>query len=283
MSRGSSPATGRLDETLARASSAGRKLLVTYACVGDPSLEESVELLAAAVESGADVLELGVPFSDPTADGPAIARASQRAIRAGATLPRVIEVAAALRARFATPMVLFGYYNPILVHGEEAAVALAAAAGIDALLIVDLPPDEGPVLRAAAKAAGLPVIPLVAPTSNAARVAELTRGVTGGFLYYVSVTGVTGSLGDGATTSPLAAASAQAAALRRTTGLPVVVGFGIDGPTAAREAAGPPDDGADGVVVGTAIVRRIEEGNTAADRVAAVRALVTSLRTALDR
>jgi len=274
---------GRLSATLADLAASGRKALVTYLCVGDPSLQESAELLSVAVQAGADVLELGVPFSDPTADGPAIARASQRAIRAGANLARVIEVAGELRRRTPTPMVLFGYYNPILARGEERTVAEARAAGIDALLVVDLPPEEGPVLRAAAVAASLPIIPLVAPTSDEARVAALTRGVSSGFLYYVSVTGVTGSLGDAhADVPPLALASRQAAALRSRTGLPVVVGFGIDGPQAAREAAGPPGDGADGVVVGSAIVRLVEQGRTAPERAQGVRDLVTSLRAALD-
>lgn len=279
------PATGaaRLARTFAAARARGRKVLVAYLCVGDPSLEESVSLCLAAAEAGADVLELGVPFSDPTADGPAIARASERALRGGATFDRVVGVAAAVRARSEVPMVLFGYYNPLLVTGEAAAVARAAAAGVDALLVVDLPPDEGPVLRAAAARAGMPIIPLVAPTSDEARVDQVLAGVDVGFVYYVSVTGVTGSLGpDTGATSPLALASHRAEAIAGRSGLPVVVGFGIDGPEAAREAAGPPGGGADGVVVGTALVKAVEAGRDAAARRAALVGLVGALRAGLD-
>ncbi len=269
--------SARLDRRFDELRAAGRQALVAYLCVGDPSLDESVELAVAAVEAGADLLELGVPFSDPTADGPTIARASRRAIRAGATVTRVIEVAAAVRARVAAPIVLFGYYNPIAVTGEARVVSLAAAAGVDALLVVDLPPDEGPELRAAAAAAGLAVVPLIAPTTGAARAERILgarpAGTPRGFAYYVSVTGVTGS-----TAAPLADAGAEAAALERRHGLPVVVGFGIDGAARAREAAA---GGAAGIVVGTALVRRIEEGATAEARSASVRALIGELRSAL--
>ncbi|MEJ7735651.1 MAG: tryptophan synthase subunit alpha [Polyangiaceae bacterium] len=297
----------RLARVFAGARARGRKVLIAYLCVGDPSLEESAALCLAAADAGADVLELGVPFSDPTADGPAIARASERALRAGATFDGVVAVAAAVRARSDVPMVLFGYYNPLLVTGENAAVERAAAAGIDALLVVDLPPDEGPVLRAAAARANMPVIPLLAPTSDEARVDAVLAGARGGFIYYVSVTGVTGSLAqersqarglprslaqerglprslapDGAGVSPLALASRRSAEIAQRCGLPVVVGFGIDGPDAARVAAGPRGSGADGVVVGTALVKAIESSQSAAARRAALVELVGALRRALD-
>src|SRR5262249_10941194 len=158
---------------------------------GDPSLEASLGLARAAVLGGADVLELGVPFSDPTADGPAIARASERAIRAGSSLTRTIELAAELRKTSQVPIVLFGYYNPIFVLGEERAVSRARAAEIDALLVVDLPPEEGTLLRDAAQKADIAVVPLLAPTSGPSRVRAATARASG-FLYYVSVTGVTG-------------------------------------------------------------------------------------------
>ena len=273
--------TVRLDRCFEELAAQGRRALIAYLCVGDPSLEESTELAVAAAVAGADLLELGVPFSDPTADGPAIARASLRAIRGGATIARVIEVAAAVRARVEAPIVLFGYYNPILVTGEERVVSLAAAAGVDALLVVDLPPEEGAELRRAAAAAGLAVVPLVAPTTGEARIERVLRapeaGAPRGFVYYVSVTGVTGTAQGG-----LVEASAQAAALGARSGLPVVVGFGIDGAARAREAAGAPGAGPAGIVVGTALVKRIEEGATAEARLTGVRDLVAELRAALD-
>ncbi|HVY49547.1 MAG TPA: tryptophan synthase subunit alpha, partial [Minicystis sp.] len=145
----------RLADAFAKRAAAGQKALVAYLCVGDPSLDESVELALAAAEAGADVLELGVPFSDPTADGPTIARAAQRAIRNGATLAGVLDVARRVRARVATPIVLFTYYNPVLAGGEAAVAARARDAGVDALLVVDLPPEESASLRQAARAAGL--------------------------------------------------------------------------------------------------------------------------------
>jgi tryptophan synthase alpha chain len=239
-------------------------------------VEESVALACAAVDAGADVLELGVPFSDPTADGPAIARASQRAIAAGGGLVATLGAARAIRARKPdVPIVLFGYYNPIFVHGEARVVAEAAGA-VDALLVVDLPIEEASVLRALAAPSGIVVVPLLAPTSSPDRTLAVMRanaehGV--GFVYYVSVAGVTGSA-----TAPLEEASASAARLREELGLPVVVGFGVDSAAKARIAAAH----ADGVVVGTAIVRRIEDARTPAERHAAVTSLVAELRAGLD-
>ncbi len=225
------------------------------------------------------MLELGVPFSDPTADGPAIARASERAIRAGSSLSRTLEVAAEIRKGSEAPLVLFGYYNPILIYGEERTIRQAKAAGIDALLVVDLPPEEGAVLRAAAVEAKLAVIPLLAPTSGPSRVQAAVARASG-FIYYVSVTGVTGKAGEEALTE----AASQAHRLRETTGLPVVVGFGIDSPRKARIATGLGRDGggADGIAVGTAIVRAVEAGHDDDARTDEVRKLVASLRAALD-
>jgi tryptophan synthase alpha chain len=269
----------RLDERFSSLAAAGRKALVAFLVVGDPSVDESVDLCVAAAEAGADVLELGVPWSDPSADGPAIARAAERAIERGATLARVLTAAAAVRARVATPTVLFTYYNPVLVLGEREVAARAAAAGIDALLVVDLPPEEAGPLREAAAARGVAVVPLVTPTSDAARVDAIAAaaGAPRGFAYYVSVAGVTGGSASG-----LEAARARAPDLRARMGRPVVVGFGIDGPGAARAAAGARGEGPDGVVVGTALVKRVESGTTAAERLAGVRALVAELRAALD-
>jgi tryptophan synthase alpha chain len=262
---------------------ARRKALVAYLCVGDPSLDESVELALAAVSAGADVLELGVPFSDPTADGPTIARAAGRAIRAGATITAVIDVARRVRARCDAPLVLFSYYNPILITGETEAVARASAAGIDAILVVDLPPEESTSLRRAAETAGVAIVSLLTPTSDERRISAVlaavgaAKGAPPGFLYYVSMTGVTGSAAP-----ELVAARDAAKVLSQRMDTPVVVGFGIDGGSAAREAAGPFGEGPDGIVVGTALVKAIERGASPGERIAGVKGLVSELRRALD-
>ena len=280
MEPASHPTTkGRLEETFDRLRAAQprrRRALVVYLCVGDPSAEESVALACAAVDAGADILELGVPFSDPTADGPSIARASQRAIARGGGLVPTLRVAAAVRARKPeTPIVLFGYYNPIFVHGEARVVA-EAAGSVDALLVVDLPVEESVALRTLAAARGIRVVPLLTPTSSESRVEAVRRAHASnpvGFAYYVSVAGVTG-----AAAAPLTDASAHAARLHDALGVPVVVGVGIDSADKARAAGAQ----ADGVVVGTAIVRRIEESKTPEARRAAVVALVAELRAGLD-
>jgi len=264
---------GRLEQVFERRRAAGKKVLVAYLCVGDPSLEESIELALTATAAGADILELGVPFSDPTADGPTIARASERALARGGGLEATLRACAAVRARSPVPIVLFGYYNPIFVRGAERVTLEAKEAGVDGLLVVDLPVDASGPLRLLAEKEGLSVIPLLAPTSSPARTEAVRTARASGFLYYVSLTGVTGAVA-----APLEDASAAAGQLGAATGLPVVVGFGIDTGEKARQAA----LHADGVVVGTAIVRRIEEGPTPEARAESVGALLTSLRKALD-
>lgn len=259
------------------------KALVAYLTMGDPSLEASVELAIACAKAGADVLELGAPFSDPTADGPTIQRAHERALASGASLPKILDAAARVRASTAAPIVLFTYVSPLFAmlaaRGEAAVVERLKASGVDALLVVDLPPEEGESLRDAAAKQGISVIPLVAPTTGDARLATIRAAAHGvanerprGFAYFVSMTGVTGGA-----PPDLVAARERAAFVRERVGLPVVIGFGIDGPARAIEAS----QGVDGVVVGSAIVRLIEEGATQEERVAKVRALVTSLRDAL--
>jgi tryptophan synthase alpha chain len=266
----------RLDSIFDR-SPQGKKVLVAYLCVGDPSLEESVDLGLACLRAGADVLELGVPFSDPAADGPAIARASQRAIAHGGGLSATLRAARAIRA--AAPragLVLFGYYNPIFVRGEARAVREAAEAGVDAFLVVDLPAEESASLRDAAAASEIGVVPLLAPTSRPERVEAVARTARRGltpFVYYVSVTGVTGSAALDAKE-----AGARAARLHEDVGRPVVIGFGIDSREKARAAAVQ----AAGVVVGTALVRAIEDGKTPSDRRHTVESLVRDLRAGVD-
>ena len=262
---------------LDRAFGGKRKALIAYLCVGDPSVDESVELALACVRAGADVLELGVPYSDPVADGPVIARAGARAIAVGGGLEATLRVARAVRmAEPEVGLVLFGYYNPIYIRGEARTLADAAEAGIDALLVVDLPAEEGAELRAGAAARGLGIIPLLTPTSSPERVAAAREAATRApapFVYYVSVMGITGS--DALDAS---GAGARAAALRVEMARPVVVGFGIDSRVKARDAARQ----ADGVVVGTALVRAIEQGATASDRLAAVDRLIRDLRAGAD-
>jgi tryptophan synthase alpha chain len=270
---------GRIEDVLAaRAKDPGahKKALVTYLCCGDPDEAGSVDLAVACAEEGADILELGMPFSDPTADGPAIARASLRALRNGGGLDATLRVARAVRARCATPIVLFGYYNPLSVRGEERVVELAAEAGVDAFLVVDLPIDESLSLRRLAAKRGIGVVPLVAPTSRPeriAKIADVAKDLPVPFVYYVSMMGVTGGAG---AVDVLAEAGRQAARVREVTARPTVVGFGIDSAAAKVAAAD-----SDGVVVGSAIVRRIEEGATPEARVSAVRTIVRDLRSAI--
>lgn len=263
-----------LQQRLAELAARGRTALVIYLTVGDPSPEVSLACARAAIAAGADVLELGVPFSDPTADGPVIAAASHRAIARGGSLTRALEVAKALRAESDVPLVLFSYFNPILAFGEERLPLAAIDAGVDACLVVDLPPEEGAALRSAAQRADLAIIPLVAPTTSAAREGDVVRGARG-FVYMVSVAGVTGSA-----EAPLESAARRARALRERSGLPVVVGFGID---SAAKAAGVAAIGVDGVVVGTAIVRAIAEAPSDDESVRRVGALVAELSSALGR
>jgi tryptophan synthase alpha chain len=263
----------RLDSIFAR----GRKVLVAYLCAGDPSIDETIELARACIRAGADIIELGVPFSDPTADGPAITRASHRAIARGGGLVATLRAARDIRA--AEPsvgLVLFGYYNPLFIRGEERVASEAAAAGIDAFLVVDLPAEESAGLRDAAALHGVGVIPLLAPTSRLERVQATAVAVKRGstpLVYYVSITGVTGGLSIDATDAGI-----RAQQLGLELGRPVVVGFGIDSRAKARAAS----RHAAGVVVGTALVRAIETSATPALRLEAVGSLVRELRAGVD-
>jgi len=246
----------RLRAAFDRAAAEKRAALVAYLTFGDPDPQRSIDVVEAVCRAGADVVELGVPFSDPSADGPSIQRAMERALAAGGSIGGALDAVAELRRRgVTTPIVLFGYYNPIFVMGQEAFAARAAAAGVDAVLTVDLPIDELAELATPLAAQGVSVIPLVAPTSTPERIARL-GAVAAPFVYYITLTGVTGSR---------AAAPVDPARLdliRSAAKAPVAVGFGIRTPAdAARFSAI-----ADGVVVGTAIVDRVSEG---ADAVAA--------------
>lgn len=263
----------RLTDAFERAHKEQRIALITYFCSGDPDADTTVRVVLAAAESGADVIELGMPFSDPTADGPAIQRASERALAAGMTLRKTLDVARRIRRESAVPLVLFGYYNPVLAYGEEALCKDAAEAGFDGLLVVDLPPEESAVLREPALRAGLAFVPLVAPTSVAARI-DLAASVADAFIYYVSLTGVTG-----AASADFDAAAQRAKAVRERTGKPVAVGFGVSTSADVKKLA----PYADGVVVGSALVRAIEESKDGDAAVAAVRRLVTELASGTSR
>jgi len=222
-----------------------RAAFVPFITAGDPDLEISQAILNALPGAGADLIELGMPFSDPMADGPAVQASSQRALKAGATMARTLELVRDFRTRDSkTPIVLMGYYNPVHAIGADVFVKQVAAAGADGLIIVDLPPEEDAVLQGPAKAAGLDVIRLVTPTTHEARLAKVVNGASG-FLYYVSIAGVTG-------TKSFAEADVKAALarIRKATNLPIAVGFGIRTPAQAGAIAG----FADAAVVGSAIV-----------------------------
>ena len=230
---------------------AGRSGLVTFITAGDPDPETSLALLRGLPAAGADVVELGMPFSDPMADGPAIQASSLRALNAGMTLPRTLAMVAAFRNDdAATPIVLMGYYNPIDSYGVDRFLSDAVAAGVDGLIIVDLPPEEDEELCQPALAAGLNFIRLATPTTNEARLPQVLKN-TSGFVYYVAITGITG------TTSAATADVAQAVArLKRHTDLPIAVGFGIRTPEQAAAVAGV----ADAAVVGTMLVDTVSAG-----------------------
>ena len=241
--------TSRLDATFARLRARGERALMPYFTAGDPSLADTCRLVIEAERRGADVVELGVPFSDPLADGPVIQRAAMRALAAGTTLPRLLETVATLRRQVSLPLVLLGYYNPVLAFGLEAFARTAVDVGVDGVIVVDLPPEEADPLATAAEAAGLDLIHLLAPTSTLPRVRLIARR-SRGFIYVVSLTGVTGERQE----LP-ADLAAQIRTLRLVTTKPICVGFGISTP-AHVAAVGRL---ADGVAVGSAIVRLVEE------------------------
>ncbi len=264
---------GRIADAFDKARSENRAALVIYLCAGDPDLRSTEDLAVAAAESGADVIELGVPFSEPTADGPAIQRAAERSLARGTTLAKVLQTVVAIRKRSDVPILLFGYYNPILAYGESKLVEDAAEAGADGFLVVDLPPEESAGLRESATKEGLDFVPLVAPTSNPERIARAAEVATS-FIYYVSMTGVTGSKA-----ADLESASVRAGALQRELGRPVAIGFGVKTEQDVRAVA----PHVDGVVVGSAVVSTIENAESPDQARAAVRLLVGELARGLGR
>jgi len=239
----------RIDHLFTTLQGRGEKALVGFVTAGDPSRGRSMRIVEAMQDGGLDLLELGIPFSDPTADGTAIQRSSQRALAAGASTGMVLDMLHALRSTCRLPVVLFGYYNPIFVYGVDRFCRDAAAAGADGLLVVDLPPEESGEIDAAAQNAGLALIRLVAPTTPPERMQHICAAAHG-FIYLVSMAGVTG--GGGLDTAPV---GRQVQVLRGMTDLPICVGFGISTPSQAADTAAV----ADGVVVGSAFERLIEQ------------------------
>jgi tryptophan synthase alpha chain len=263
----------RIDTRLAQLKSAGRKALVPFITAGDPSKVATVPVMHALVEVGADVIELGVPFSDPMADGPTIQRSSERALARGAGLTFVLDAVREFRAADAdTPVVLMGYLNPVEIRGYARFAEEAAAAGVDGLLLVDLPPEEADDLRASLAAHGLFLILLASPTTPDLRMDRLCRDAQG-YLYYVSYAGVTGA--DRLDTGD---AGMHLAAIRARAGVPVMAGFGIkDAASAAAMARS-----ADGVVVGSALVTALTDARDTDDATARARDFLAPLRAALD-
>jgi len=238
----------RLARTFADLRRRGERALIPYFAAGDPSLDVTRQLVREAARRGADVVELGVPFSDPLADGPVIQRASERARAAGASLPRVLELVREVRGGVSIPIVLLTYYNPVHAFGLKAFAHGAVEAGVDGVIVADLPPEEAGPLAAEAQAAGLDLIHLVAPTSPPDRMRLIARK-SSGFIYFVSLTGVTGAR---ATLPPDLAENLRQ--LRAVTAKPICVGFGISTPDQVAAVA----PYADGVIVGSAIVRLVE-------------------------
>ena len=261
---------GRIDERFRELSARGELGLIAYVTAGDPSLDATEQIVLAAAESGADVIELGVPFSDPVADGPTIQRASDRALRAGTTLASVIDLVRRLRARTQVPLILFSYFNPVLQMGLEKFAEAASAAGADGVLATDLTPEEAADYRAAMRARNLDTIFLAAPTSTDERLAKIAE-CSSGFLYLISRTGVTGTRDALPEDLP-----ALARRVRRFTKLPLAVGFGISQPEHVSVLGGI----ADAAVVGSAIVAAIEKSVSAKAAAANVARLIRSLKDA---
>jgi tryptophan synthase alpha chain len=265
--------TTRMDARFAQLKQQGRSAFVTFVMAGDPDPETSLAVIKALPQAGADIIEIGMPFTDPMADGPSIQAAGLRALKAGMTLRKTLSLVRSFReSDDATPLVLMGYYNPIYIYGVDKFLVDAKAAGVDGLIIVDLPPEEDTELCVPALKAGLNFIRLATPTTDDKRLPAVLAN-TSGFVYYVSITGITG-----AAAADSSAVGTAVARIKRHTSLPVCVGFGIRTPEAARAIA----EHADGAVVGTALVDALRasldsEGRATPKTVSAVADLAASL------
>jgi len=252
--------------------SKSEKALVAFITAGDPDLATTQELFSVIEEGGADIIELGVPFSDPLADGPVIQAASQRSLKSGTTLKKIIQLVRDIRKSSQLPIVLMTSFNPVFVYGQEAFVKDAVDAGVDGVIIPDLPPEEAGEFDRLAKPKNLDMIHLLAPTSTPDRI-EMVGAQSRGFVYYVSLTGVTG-----ARDSIAAGVEDKVTRIKQATSLPVLIGFGISGPEQAKAASG----FSDGVIVGSAIVRMIEETPDPAERKEKLKVFVRSMKQSLQ-
>lgn len=261
----------RIDDTFARLKSQNKKAFVAYIMAGDPDVERSLAVMKGLPGAGVDVIELGLPFTDPMADGPTIQLSGQRALEGGMTLDKTLQMVRDFRATDnTTPIVLMGYYNPIYSRTVEKFLPQATEAGIDGLIIVDLPPEEDAELCIPAQKAGMNFIRLATPTTDAKRLPKVLQN-TSGFVYYVSVTGITG-----AAAAQASDVGPEVARIKKSTDLPVIVGFGINTPEAAKAIASV----ADGCVVGSAIVKEISTGKPVADVLAFVASLAAGAHSA---
>lgn len=256
----------RIGKTFRKLRRENAKAFIPYIMAGYPDIESSKKLIRTLEECGADIIELGVPFSDPLADGPAIQQAAQAALESGVTLHRVIELVSSIRNSVTIPLILMTYYNPVFKYGEEKFVRDATAAGVDGVIIPDLPPDEAGSLIRLSKKAGFDTVFLMAPTSTDERIRKIAKA-SSGFIYYVSMTGITGSR-----LSMDASIASHISGIRKETDKAVAVGFGISTP----EEAAVVSEFADGVIVGSAIVKR------ARDNVEDLRSFLVSLRKAIQ-
>ena len=254
----------RIDAKFADLKSQGKKAFVAYVMAGDPDFDTSLEVVRGLPGAGVDIIELGLPFTDPMADGSAIQLAGQRALEGGMTLDKTLALAAAFREQDdTTPIVLMGYYNPIYSKGVDTFLEAAKKAGVDGLIVVDLPPEEDAELCLSAQAAGMNFIRLATPTTDDKRLPRVVQN-TSGFVYYVSITGITGSAeADAGDVAP------EVERIQKASGLPVIVGFGVNTPAKAEAIASV----ADGVVVGSAIVSKIADGLPVEDVLSFVKTL----------
>lgn len=254
----------RIDRKFAALNAEGKKAFVSYVMAGDPDYDTSLEIVKGLPGAGVDIIELGIPFTDPMADGPTIQLAGQRALEAGQTLQKTLDMAAEFRkGDDETPIVMMGYYNPIYNRGVDKFLEDAKAAGVDGLIVVDLPPEEDEELCIPAQKAGLNFIRLATPTTDDKRLPKVLQN-TSGFVYYVSITGITG-----AAEAQAGDVGPEVARIKAKTDLPVIVGFGIKTPDNAHDIAAV----ADGAVVGSAIVKQIEEKRPVAEILDYVRSL----------
>lgn len=262
---------GRIGDKFEALRAKNEKALIVYLTAGDPSLDLTKNLILGLTDAGVDILEIGVPFSDPTADGPVIQAASQRALKTGTTLGDVLNLVADVRRISQIPIVLFGYFNPIFAYGLEKFARAAQKVGVDGVLVVDLPQEESQELRIHTDAAGLDFISLVAPTTGLHRLQNIVRTATG-FLYYISITGVTG------TAAPkIEDIKRKVGKIRKLTKMPVAVGFGISQAAQAKEIVA----FADGVVIGSAVVRLIDKNRNNRDLIKTVANYVDEIKKAL--